>query len=288
MNPLRSIALLTIIAALTGSLALAQQKANPDANAALRYWAAFAQMQDSAITDQDAKKLSSILDGTAPYDDLEYKDLVEKNRPALETMARATALPNCDWGLDYEMGPDTPVEYVRKALVLGRLNVLYAFHLLINGEKDKAMSVLASGLRFSHDVANGGTLFATLVAKSLLVAHIETMEFALHAEGLSNAQRSVLLKAVAPLASDGLDWRSAVKREMIVLSKVDPHDSAIVAQIVPAYLRALDNPSTLPTLEQMRSSAPPQLANLIPNPGRVLQAKQDLTDKLREVRSRLQ
>jgi hypothetical protein len=75
---------------------------------------------------------------------------------------------------------------------------------------------------------------------------------------------------------------------MEVLYKVDPQDSATVARIMPAYLRALDNPSTLPTLEQLRSSAAPQLANLIPNPERVLQAKQDLTDKLREVRSKLQ
>jgi hypothetical protein len=288
MNSLRSFALLATIAALTGCSALAQQKASPSENAALRYWAAFAQMQDSAITDEDAKKLNSILDGTAPYDDLEYKDLVEKNRPALETMARATGLPNCDWGLDYEMGPDTPVDYVRKALVLGRLNVLYAFHLLISGDKEKAMSVLASGVRFSHDIANGGTLFATLVAKSLLVAHLQTMEFALHVEGLSNAQRKVLLKALAPLGPNGLDWQSAVKREMIVLYKVDPHDSAVAAQITPAYLRALDNPSTLPTLERMRSSAPPQLASLIPNPGHVLQAKQELAGKLQEVRSKLQ
>jgi hypothetical protein len=284
MNSLRSFAIFILFF----SVLCHGSASGAGSNAALRYWAAFAQMQDSAITDEDAKKLNSILDGTAPYDDLQYKELVEKNRPALETMARATALPNCDWGLDYEMGPDTPVDYVRKALVLGRLNVLYAFHLLINGDKDKAMSVLASGVRFSHDVANGGTLFATLVAKSLLVAHFRAMEFALHEEGLSSAERSVLQKALAPLAGPGLDWQAAVRREMEVLYKVDPHDSAALAQIMPAYLRALENPSTLPTLEQLQSSAPPQLANLIPNPRRVLQAKQDLTDKLREVRSKLQ
>jgi hypothetical protein len=283
MNTLRSFAIFILFSVLCHGSAF-----GASANAALRYWAAFAHMQDSAITDEDAKKMNSILDGTAPYDDLEYKDLVEKNRPALETMARATALPNCDWGLDYEMGPDTPVEYVRKALVLGRLNILYAFHLLVIGDKDKAVSVLASGVRFSHDVANGGTLFATLVAKSLLVAHFGAMEFALHVTGLSAAQRSALQNAVAPLPSDGLDWQSAARREMEVLYKVDPQDSATVARIMPAYLRALDNPSTLPTLEQLRSSAAPQLANLIPNPERVLQAKQDLTDKLREVRSKLQ
>jgi len=45
--------------------------------------------------------------------------LLEKNSLALEIMARATSLPNCDWGLDYGLGHDLPVDYARKALVLG-------------------------------------------------------------------------------------------------------------------------------------------------------------------------
>jgi hypothetical protein len=105
-------------------------------NAALRYWSALAPMQDFAITDEQANELKLILDGTAPYDDLKYRDLVDKNRPAPETMIRGTALPSGDWGLDYQLGPDAPADYVRKRLELGRLNVLYAFHLLLAGDKD--------------------------------------------------------------------------------------------------------------------------------------------------------
>jgi len=128
-------------------------------------WSAFAQMQDSAITDQEAKELNLILDGTAPYSDLKYKDLIEKNKLALETMARGTSILNCDWGVDYQLGPDAPVDYIRKSLALGRLNVLYSFHLLINHDSDGAVRTLVAGLRFSHDVANGGTLFAAASAR---------------------------------------------------------------------------------------------------------------------------
>src|SRR2546429_6402367 len=39
--------------------------------------------------------------------------------------------------------------------------------------KDAAVHALAVGVLFSHDVANGGTLFATLVAKNLLVTHLD-------------------------------------------------------------------------------------------------------------------
>jgi hypothetical protein len=75
---------------------------------------------------------------------------------------------------------------------------------------------------------------------------------------------------------------------MEVLYTIDPHDSASLKVLAPLYLNVLSNPSALPSFEQMRSSAPPQLAELIPNPRRVLEAKQDLTDKLREMRSKLQ
>ena len=288
MNSLRSIALLTMIAAVTSSAALAQHRANLGDNAALRYWAAFAQIQDSAITDEEAKKLNSILDGTTPYDDSQYKDLVEKNRPALETMARATTLSNCDWGLDYQMGPATPVDYARKALILGRLNALYAFHLLIAGEKDKAVNVLAAGVRFSHDVANGATLFATLVAKSLVVNHLRAIEFALHVGGLSAAQRSVLQNAVAQLGAEGLDWRSAMKRELEIPQGLNPPASSARAKIISAYIGALTNPATLPDLQKMIASAPKQCSDVIPNPQRVLEAKQELTGKLRDIRLKLQ
>src|SRR5947207_1145312 len=144
-------------------------------NAALRYWSAFSEVQDSAITEQQAKELNAVLEGTVPYDDSKYKDLLEKNTLALEIMARATSLANCDWGLDYG-AEDVPVEYARKALVLGRLNVLYAFHLFMAGNKDGGVRTLAAGLRFSHDVGNGGSLFATLIAKDLLVTHFRAEE----------------------------------------------------------------------------------------------------------------
>jgi hypothetical protein len=142
MNMLRFLFSIFVVVALSTGEATAQQNVRLGDNAALRYWSAFARMQDSAITDQLARELTAILDGTAAYDDSQYKDLLEKNRAALETMIRATALPNCDWGLDYRLGADLPVDYVRTSLSLGRLNVLYAFHLLLTGDKEVATHAL--------------------------------------------------------------------------------------------------------------------------------------------------
>lgn len=288
MKTLRFVSLILLCAAPACS-AFAQQSEQLGQNAALHYWSAFAEMQDSGISDQQAIELYAILDGTAPYQDLKYYELVEKNRAAVETMARGTAIPNCDWGIDYALGVDTPVEYVRKALTLGRLNVLYAFHLLKNGNKDGAVRALSAGVRFSHDVANGGSLFAALAAKNLLKIHIRTMAAALHLGELSPSQKSVLLKALDQLGSDGFDWQSAVKREFEVpLPGLDAKASSVQAQISAAFQSALNNPSELSRLQQMIASAPQKLRELMPNPQRILDEKQDLADQVRQMHSLLQ
>jgi hypothetical protein len=290
MKIFNTIPSMILIALLSAGSALAQQNAPLTENAALRYWSAFSEVQDSGITDQQAKELNAILDGTAPYDDSKYKDLLEKNTLALEIMARATSLPNCDWGLDYGLGHDVPVDYARKALVLGRLNVLYAFHLLKTGNKDGAVRALAAGLRFSHDVGNGGSLFATLIAKDLLTSHLRSVADALRLEQLSAGQRSQLQTAVARVR-EGLDWPMAAKRDLEALRGDyvgNSQTSAALTRIISSYVAALNDESKLPALDQAVQGAPQELANVIPSAKRVLVQKQDLNNTLLQTRAVLQ
>ncbi len=277
-----------LIALLSAGSALAQRNASLKENAALRYWSAFSEVQDSGITDQQAKELNAILDGSAPYDDSKYKELLEKNKLALEIMARATSLPNCDWGLDYGLRDDIPVDYARKALALGRLNVLYAFHLFIAGNKDGGVRALVAGLRFSHDVANGGSLFATVIAKDLLVNHLRAVSGALHLEQLSARQRTRLQQAITGLGSHGVDWESAIKQEMGVLNKPPWQESVSLVRVTQAYLAAVNDPSQLPKLEQLLATVPQPLRDVIPLPKEVLEQKQELDHKLMQTRSLLQ
>jgi hypothetical protein len=290
MKIFNTIPSIILIALLSVGSALAQRNASLTENAALRYWSAFSEVQDSGITDQQAKELNAILDGTAPYDDSKYKDLLEKNTLALEIMARATSLPNCDWGLDYGLGHEVPVDYARKALVLGRLNVLYAFHLLKTGNKDGAVRALAAGLRFSHDVGNGGSLFATLIAKDLLTSHLRAVAGALRLEQLSAGQRSQLQTAVARVG-EGLDWPMAAKRDLEALRgdyAGNSQTSAALTRIISSYVAVLNDESKLPALDQAVQGAPQELANVIPNAKRVLEQKQDLNNTLLQTRAVLQ
>jgi hypothetical protein len=290
MKIFNTIPSMILIALLLAGSALARRNAALKENAALRYWSAFSEVQDSGITDQQAKELNAILDGTAPYDDSKYKDLLEKNALALEIMARATSLPICDWGLDYGLGHDVPVDYARKALVLGRLNVLYAFHLLKTGNKDGAVRALVAGLRFSHDVGNGGSLFATLIAKDLLTSHLRAVAGALRLEQLSTSQRSQLQAAVARVG-EGLDWPMAAQRDLEALRgdyAGNSQTSAVLTRIISSYVAALNDESKLPALDQAVQGAPQELANVIPNAKRVLEQKQDLNNTLLQTRGVLQ
>ena len=269
---------------------LAQGSAPANRNAALRYWSAFSVMQDSAITADQAAELNAVLAGRAEYDDSKFSDVVAKNKLALEIMARGTALPECDWGLDYSFGSDEPVEYVRDALALGRLNVLYVLHLLNAGDKDAAVNALAAGLHFSREVANGGTLFATLAADTLISAHLRAIGFVTRKSELSAAQRGELQQAVARLGPDGLDWRSGIQHEFQALRTHSPGDaqaSEAVTRIDEAYAKAVSDPSALPALQDTIHRAPPAVAQLIPSPSRVLQTKQALSALLAQTRSAL-
>ena len=283
MNVLRSIAVIALfIGLLTG--AAFGQAVQPDQlgeNAALRYWSAFAQMQDSTM-----------MNGKIPgLDDPSVKELFDKNKAALDTMYRGTILPNCDWGIEYELGARTPVEYVRRALILGNLNALYVMYLQSHGDSEGAVRALIAGLRFSHDVANDGTLFATEAAAHLLMDHLPMIPNIVHA-GISPDERLALQKAVARLGPAGLDWQGAVKRELGLYRGTDhalnPQSRAALSQIAPLFVAAMSDHSVLPRLQKMIASAPVDLRNLMPNPERVLASEQSLQNHLAEARGLLQ
>jgi hypothetical protein len=290
MRRIRRIGFTAVAVLLALGAASGQRTVSLADNAALRYWSAFSQLQDAAMTEQEAKELDSVLERTAPYDVAKYNDLIQRNTLALAIMARGTLLPKCDWGLDYGLGGEVPVDYARKALMLGRLNVLYAMRLYHSGDREGAIGALAAGLRFSYDVANGGSLFPTLVAKDLLVTHLMAVSDAVRMGQLSTTQRSRLQNAVAALG-DGLQWSAAAKRDLEALGahySGESPVSAALSRITASYTSFLKDQSDLPSLMDAINHAPPELANSIPNPKRVQEQKQELSEKLQQTRMAFQ
>jgi hypothetical protein len=89
------------------------------------------------------------------------------------------------------------------------------------------------------------------------VVHLGVVQFALQLDGLSAAQ-----KAVAQLRPDGLEWQSAVKRELEIPLGLDAKTLAAMAQIVPIHVSALSNPSILPKLQEMRTAGSQRLRDV--------------------------
>jgi hypothetical protein len=192
--------------------------------------------------------------------------------------------------LDYGLGENVPVDYARKALVLGRLNILYVMHLYHSGNRDGAIAALAAGMRFSQDVANGGSLFPTLVAKDLLVTHFMAASDALRMGPLSAGQRSRLQSAVSAMGN-GLDWPAAAKRDLESLGPryaSDSRASAALSRIISAYGSFLKDESSLASVTNAISQAPPEIQGLIQNPKRIEEQKQEFTAKLQQLRALLQ
>ena len=148
------------------------------------------------------------------------------------------------------------------------------------------MRALAAGVRFSRDVAAGGSLFATIVAKDLLVNHFRAIEGLSHLAQFSSSQRLQLQKALADVGPASLDWEAAIRREMKAQDR--PDWRMPLQSISRSYTAALNNPSALPDLQQTIASAPPDLRDVIPNPKRVLEEKQDLDKQLQHIRAMFQ
>ncbi len=291
MKTLRILTTILFMAVGPMSLAHAQQASKLGDNAALRYYQAFTQLKDAAISEEQAKKLNGILDGPVPFIDTEYRDLIEKNRPAIESMTRGTAIANCDWGLDYQLGEKMPADYIQQAMALGRLNVLYAFHLQHPGrDNDGSVRTLIAGLRFSHDVANGGSLFATLASSDLIVTHLRAIAFSLHLAGLNPAQKSLLRKAVIQLGPTGIDWQAGGRRyfnsERVRFAN-DPQALAALGRLQPAYQAAVSDPAKADGFMKLADGVPSQLTVSAGFLKASLAEKLNLTEKLAQTRASL-
>ena len=190
-------------------------------NAALRYWLAFAELQDPPGDKATTDLLEKTAAGEAAWDESKLGPIVDKNEDAILAMQRATKLPECDWGLEYQRGPRASIAYVPRARVLARLNTLYGMRLAAKGKTQEAIDTWMAGMRFSQHVARGGTLIFALVGKMTLVSNLQALTRSARSDNWSDAERSEVRKAVNALPETGFDWSEALWYEQ------DPLDVAI-------------------------------------------------------------
>jgi hypothetical protein len=220
LNLLKIVVLLTLVVAPANARAQSQApgKFPPETrNAALRYWSAFADLQDPPADKATQDLLEKVAAGDAPWDESKLGPILDQNETAILAMQRATKLPDCDWGLEYTRGPRTSIAYVPRSRVLARLNTLYGMRLMAKGDSQAAVDAWLDGIRFSRHVAQGGTLIFQLVGKMAMLSNFRALTNAAESHQLNDAQRAQALAAVQALPADGFDWAQALALEEAAL-----------------------------------------------------------------------
>jgi hypothetical protein len=194
----------------------AQVKLPPETrNAALRYWQAFAELQDLPADQATQDLLEQTAAGEVAWDEARLGAIVDKNRYAILRMQQATRLPECDWGLEYNWR--APVAPLARARALGRLNTLYGSRLAARGDRTGAVDAWLAGIRFSQHIARADLLVFAVVGQSILLSNLRAVTQAVEAGGLSEMDRRKIETIIHPLPESGFDWSSAMRTEEATL-----------------------------------------------------------------------
>jgi hypothetical protein len=242
------LAILLIGTSLTG--AIGQQTLPQTRNAALRYWLAYAELQDPPADKETQALLESVAAGNAPWNEQRLGALLDQNRAAIRVMHTATAMPECNWGLEYERGWRASIAPVVKGRVLARLNVLHGMRQAARGDTASAVETWIHGLRFAEDLSQGFSLVGALIAKSALLADLHALQNAVESGALDAAQLNRIAAAVRALPSDGLDWSAALRYEgaVMVVTLEELAESPNQRALYEAFFsEPAPNPLTVPT-----------------------------------------
>jgi hypothetical protein len=146
-------------------LGRAAADAGPDlgANAALKYWQAFATLPK--FTDAEQQKLNRGYQ-TLPLDE-SAREIVSKADYALRMMRRGAALPHCDWGLPVEEGLEIRLAHVNGARVLSSLAGLRARLRFEEGKNAEAVEDIVAALTLGRHVSQHGTFILTLAGNAI-------------------------------------------------------------------------------------------------------------------------
>lgn len=184
----------------------------PNRNAALRYWMAFADLQDHPADQSTSTLIEQVLAGSSNWDEQRLGPIVEANSAAVLSMQRASELPECNWGLEYSRGEAMSIGHLPKARVLARLNALYGARQIAKGETTGAVTTGLAGLRFAQCVAKDLGLIGILSAKPAFMANIHLLARAAQS-GISGELQEKTRTQLRQLPAEGLDWQASIRAE---------------------------------------------------------------------------
>jgi hypothetical protein len=245
--------------------------ADRGANAALKYWQAFATLP--TLTKADQTNISEALTGIP---DAHAREIVGKANYSLQMMLRGAALRRCDWGIDYEDGAYTLFPYAPAARTLCNLACLRARLRFAEGRNAEAVEDLVGAMKLGRHVSRDGIFILVLLGYAIEHRALETL--AADLPRLNKDELKALkgrLDALPPFESQAealryeekgfLDWfvrkvRAAKSKESLLVLLADLFDHGEHGGAAPgkgrAVLEACGGTATgvLKAAEETRSS----------------------------------
>lgn len=176
-------------------------------NAALRYWAAMAELREP-IVDDDATMnlLSATFAGRVEWDEKKLGPLLDSNLDAIRTMQQATKLLECSWGFDYRHGERTPVWFLMRARRLAQLNGFEGIREMAHGDSQAAVNTWLAGLKFGQDVSRSGPVIVALVAGAMILDNLQPLRNSARQGKLSEQEKKELPAFLKAMPEGGFDW----------------------------------------------------------------------------------
>ena len=141
-----------------GAPAPAQTPAKGDANAALKYWTAFALMP--TLNEEEGKLVQDW--DKVPLDAAALK-VIDQSKNSLVYLHRGAALAKCDWAPNYEDGMRLLLPHLAKARNLAQLAALRARHQFEQGNPRAGMADVIALLRFARHIETDPIMINQLV-----------------------------------------------------------------------------------------------------------------------------
>jgi hypothetical protein len=150
----------------------AEAPADPGANAALRYWQAFATLPRFTEDEQKALNAGCL---TMPLD-ARAREIAARAAYALQMLHRGAAQPRCAWGIAWdEMGVEVRLPHAEAARVLASLACLRARLRFEEGQNAGALDDVVAAMTLGRHVSQDGVFVLLLTGQAIEHLAIETL-----------------------------------------------------------------------------------------------------------------
>jgi len=179
-------------------------------NAALAYWQAFAQLPR---TNKEQEELLRDVVKVEIDESALALGLIKQCDGAMQSLRRASTMPECDWGLEFSAGPHMVMPHLSKARHMARLVPLHARHSFQSGQADVALETLGNTLLLARRLGEDQILISLLVQYAIERIVIDVL--ARELPDLDAAHLDALAKRVDDLPKGG-SLRAAFELEQKV------------------------------------------------------------------------